>query len=132
MWFPEDLEDTPLKSGKSHEKQRKRTSHIMQTLSFQFFTNRSSISMFLFCFSIFQIFKFLNVNHKAFRFLYWLYFKLIQYIFESFFKLTQYILFRDHDHSYITSAKGQGACGQKMVRFADVLYCIYADIVGGW
>ena len=36
------------------------------------------------------------------------------------------------DHPYITSAKGLGGWGQKMTIFADVQYCIYADIVGGW
>jgi hypothetical protein len=35
------------------------------------------------------------------------------------------------DHPYITSAKRTGWI-QKMAIFADVQYCIYADIVGGW
>ena len=35
------------------------------------------------------------------------------------------------DHPYITSAKELGGWGQKMAIFADVQYCIYADIVGG-
>ena len=35
------------------------------------------------------------------------------------------------DHPYITSAKGLGGWVQKMAIFADVQYCIYADIVGG-
>ena len=35
------------------------------------------------------------------------------------------------DHPYITSAKGLGGWGQKMVIFADVQYCTYVDIVGG-
>ena len=36
------------------------------------------------------------------------------------------------DHLYTTSAKGLGGWGQKMAFFADVLYCIYSDIVGEW
>ena len=36
------------------------------------------------------------------------------------------------DHPYIMSAKGLGGWGRKMAIFADVQYCIYADIVGGW
>ena len=36
------------------------------------------------------------------------------------------------DHPYITSAKGLGGWVLKMVIFADVQYCIYADIMGGW
>ena len=37
------------------------------------------------------------------------------------------------DHPYITSAKGlQGWWDKIMAVFADVNYCIYADIVGGW
>ena len=36
-----------------------------------------------------------------------------------------------NDHPYITSTKGLGGWGRKMVIFADVQYCIYADIVGG-
>ena len=36
------------------------------------------------------------------------------------------------DHHYITSAKGLGGCVLTMAIFADVQYCIYADIVGGW
>ena len=35
------------------------------------------------------------------------------------------------DHPYITSAKGLGGWVPKMAVFADVQYCIYADIVGG-
>ena len=51
----------------------------------------------------------------------------------SIFKLTlpnTYIESR-RDHPYITSAKGLGGWGQKMSIFADVQYCIYANIVGG-
>ena len=33
------------------------------------------------------------------------------------------------DHPYITSTKGLGGWGWKMVNFADIQYCIYADIV---
>ena len=33
------------------------------------------------------------------------------------------------DHPYITSVKGVGGWGRKMVNFADIQYCIYADIV---
>ena len=38
------------------------------------------------------------------------------------------------DHPYITSTKGLCGWGWKMVNFADIQYCIYADIVmlGGW
>ena len=37
------------------------------------------------------------------------------------------------DHPYITSVKGVGGWGRKMVNFADLQYCIYADIVvWGW
>ena len=32
---------------------------------------------------------------------------------------------------YITSAKGLGERIQKMARFADVQYCVYADIMAG-
>ena len=35
-------------------------------------------------------------------------------------------------HAYITSAKGPGGWVKKMVNFANVQYCIYADKVGGW
>ena len=35
-------------------------------------------------------------------------------------------------HFYIMSAKGLGGWVQKMAIFADVQYCIYANIVGGW
>ena len=38
---------------------------------------------------------------------------------------------RLRDHPYITSPKELGRWGQKMAIFADVQYCIYADIVGG-
>ena len=38
---------------------------------------------------------------------------------------------RIRDHPYITSVKGLGGWVQKGVVFADVQYCIYADIVGG-
>ena len=34
-------------------------------------------------------------------------------------------------HPYITSSKGVGGWVQKMAIFADVQYCIYADIVEG-
>ena len=34
------------------------------------------------------------------------------------------------DHPYITSARGLGGWSWKMAIFADVHYCIYADIVG--
>ena len=36
------------------------------------------------------------------------------------------------DHLYITSEKGLGGWGRKMAIFADVQYCICADIVDGW
>jgi hypothetical protein len=36
------------------------------------------------------------------------------------------------DHPYIMSAKELGVWVQKMAIFADVQYCIYANIVGGW
>ena len=35
------------------------------------------------------------------------------------------------NHLYITSAYGLGGWGRKMAIFADVQYCIYADIVVG-
>ena len=35
------------------------------------------------------------------------------------------------DHPYITSAKGHGGWVPKVAVFANVQYCIYADIVGG-
>ena len=41
-------------------------------------------------------------------------------------------LYGHRDNPYITSAKGLGWWGQKMAIFADVQYCICADIVGGW
>ena len=60
-----------MKSWKSHEKWKK----VHQTLSFQFFINRSSILMlFILFFSCgLQDFKFWYVNRKAFgaSFLYW-------------------------------------------------------------
>ena len=36
------------------------------------------------------------------------------------------------DHPYITSAKELGGWVQKMAVFADVHYCTFADLVGGW
>ena len=36
------------------------------------------------------------------------------------------------DHPYFTSAYGLGRLVQKKANFADVQYCIYADIVNGW
>ena len=36
------------------------------------------------------------------------------------------------DHPYITSAKGLGGWVIQMSIFADVQYCIYADLVCGW
>ena len=35
------------------------------------------------------------------------------------------------DHPYITSAKALGGWVLEIAIFADVQYCIYADIVGG-
>ena len=36
------------------------------------------------------------------------------------------------NHPHITSAKGLGGWGWKMAIFADVQYCIDAEIVDGW
>ena len=35
------------------------------------------------------------------------------------------------DHPYIMSPRGLGGWGRKMVIFADVQYCIFAEGVGG-
>ena len=40
------------------------------------------------------------------------------------------VLISQNDHPFITSQKGLGGWVQKMAVFADVLYYIYADIVG--
>ena len=36
------------------------------------------------------------------------------------------------DHPYIMSSKGLGGGFEKIAIFADVQYCIYADIISGW
>ena len=51
------------------------------------------------------------------------------FTFASISDLHQYSL---RDHPYITSAKGLSGSGQKMACFADVQYCIYADILDRW
>ena len=42
------------------------------------------------------------------------------------------VFFLERDHPYIMSAKDWVGRCKKKSSLADVQYCIYADIVGGW
>ena len=58
--------------------------------------------------------------------------KVMGSILEPYLLSNVFLMITVRDHPYITSAKGLGEWVQKIAIFADVHYCIYADILGGW